>query len=362
MNAIVAPQSSLPVPVAPSHIAISPAQPADEAFVDHCQKMFAGHLGFLYSGTISKKIARNEVLVAKDQAGAYCGYVMGTTSYDRNDAVSRIDQIAVVPRLQRRQLGGALLARWIDGLPYGVTLICCWCAQDLREGRFWEAEGFVPLAFRAGGMAARRVHIFWQRRVRRGDNASPFWYPKETANGAMGAARLILPIPPGADWKEVDLPRVLPEEQADALDRGGGPIPPEALTSKGAAKGLLTGSVVKPAITPAEYAARQRERSALLKPRGPVSPAIAGRTSEARLVLSPPPTEQKKTRPKNQAGHVAAARELRDRFLEQINASGVVEQGRYDPSRSLSAAPSALAGALLQGLVPKDVRRLPMGR
>src|SRR5262245_33312513 len=101
------------VPVMPAHITVRTGEMADAAFIDHCQKMFHGHLGFLYSGTLEKKLGRGEVLIAEDAAGAWLGYCMGTTAYDKNDAVSRIDQIAVVPALQRRQVGGALLSAWI---------------------------------------------------------------------------------------------------------------------------------------------------------------------------------------------------------------------------------------------------------
>ena len=47
--------------------------------------------------------------------------------------------------------------------------------QDIAANRFWEAMGFVPLAFRGGrtreGRGGKpRVHIFWQKRIRAGDD------------------------------------------------------------------------------------------------------------------------------------------------------------------------------------------------
>lgn len=350
-------------PRAPSNLRIRVAVLADEQFIDHCQRMFAGHLGFLYQGTIARKITRGEALVMVDAVGAWVGYVMGTSSYDKNDQVSRIDQIAVVPSLQRRQMGGALVAEWIRRLPWGVKLLCCWCAQDLKEGRFWEAEGFIPLAFRAGGQGLNRVHIFWQRRVNRGDVTTPFWYPKETANGAMNAARIILPIPIGVDWREIDLPRVLPKEQQGAALALQGPVTPQDLAAAARPKRqhLLPG-VVAPK-TAAQFAAEQRAKSKHLQPRAPTTAAIVGRRAAAPIM--PPTVEPKgsgKPRAKNVPEHVAAAREIRDRWLEGLNAAGLVEGGKYDPTRDAAAAPTALGGlasAMLERLGQVERAALP---
>jgi hypothetical protein len=52
-----------------------------------------------------------------------------------------------------------------------------------------------------------------------------------------------------------------------------------------------------------------------------------------------------KPRPKNDPKYVAAARELRDRYLEQINTDRMLPpaaHGKYDVSRQLEAAPSTL--------------------
>lgn len=330
----------------PANIKIRLGEERDQAFVDHCQKLFKGNLGFLYTGTIEKKISRGEILVAVDQADAYLGYCMGTLSYDRNDAVSRIDQIAVVPARQRRQLGSVLLREWISRLPYGVKLICCWCAQDLRENRFWEAEGFIPLAFRAGGQSQRRIHIFWERRTRAGDVKTEFWYPKETSNGAMSASRLILPIPPGVDWREADLPRIVPQGD-DAAEPGllDGPVTAKQLADQANAKAKRLPGPSQQAqqkrLTPAQYQERLRQRSKHLQPRGPVSPAIVGRQDEKQQPAErDAPKKPTKPRPKNLPEHVAAARELRDRYLEQLNEQRIEETGKYDPTRQIDATPT----------------------
>jgi hypothetical protein len=74
-----------------------------------------------------------------------------------------------------------------------MQLYCCWCAQDIEANRFWESMGFVPLAFRAGSREEGRVHIFWQKRIRAGDETTPYWFPAQTSQrsdsgGSAGAA------------------------------------------------------------------------------------------------------------------------------------------------------------------------------
>jgi len=62
------------------------------------------------------------------------------------------------------------------------------------------------------------------------------------------------------------------------------------------------------------------------------------------------PKREKKPTLKNDPKHVAAARELRDRYMEQFNANagalGGASQGKYDVSKSLPAAPAAAVEGL----------------
>jgi hypothetical protein len=52
--------------------------------------------------------------------------------------------------------------------------------------------------------------------------------------------------------------------------------------------------------------------------------------------------EATKPRVKNDPKHVAAARELRDRYLERFNSGMMLPQGKYDASRALSHAVSPM--------------------
>ena len=54
-----------------------------------------------------------------------------------------------------------------------------------------------------GENGAPRPHIFWQRRICAEDVTTPYWYPFQTSSGAIREDRLVLPIPPGVHWKDV---------------------------------------------------------------------------------------------------------------------------------------------------------------
>ena len=192
-------------------------------------------------------------------------------------------------------------------------------AQDIEANYFWESLGFIPLAFRAGSRAKDRVHIFWQRRIREGDTTTPYWFPAKTGAGAIREDRLVLPIPPGASWKDV-MPRVLPGAKERAV-----------LTNEKSSGAPAVGNAPK-------AQAPKRRYVQFGPPPSDASPANA----EAVVVnAGGKPKRPKKPKAKNDPKHVAAARELRDRYLEQVN-SGRVQieaaraSGKYDVSRRVT--------------------------
>ncbi|XAL99591.1 hypothetical protein OT109_18675 [Phycisphaeraceae bacterium D3-23] len=63
----------------------------------------------------------------------------------------------------------------------------------------------------------RTIHIYWQRRVRKGDNETPHWFPYETSGGMMAESRLVLPIPLGTHWSDAK-PVVLPGAERRAAE------------------------------------------------------------------------------------------------------------------------------------------------
>jgi hypothetical protein len=177
--------------------------------------------------------------------------------------------------------------------------------------------GFVPLAFRAGSRGKQRVHIFWQRRIRAGDNTTPYWFPSQTSSGSIREDRLVLPIPPGTHWSDAK-PIVLPE------------------TASEEPKQLPTPRQKKLKSVPA------------IKPSSIASGGLRFAAPKAEVSAEKPKREPR-PKVKHDPAHVAAARELRDRWLERVNAdpSVLLSHGKYDISKQLTAPQ------------PKEILQLP---
>src|SRR5262249_35034191 len=172
-----------------------------------------------------------------------------------------------------------------DRAAWGCKLFCCWCAQDIEANRFWESMGFVPLAFRAGSESKRRTHIFWQKRIRQGDATTPWWFPAETKGGALMEDRLVFPIPPGTHWSEAK-PIVLPRDTQPRQLEG-----------------------------PAARATPKKKPAVLFKP-APLSGGLWFAPPVVPEAKAEKPKRAKKPKVKNDPKFIAAARELRDRWLE----------------------------------------------
>ncbi|XAL99568.1 GNAT family N-acetyltransferase [Phycisphaeraceae bacterium D3-23] len=164
------------------------------------------------------------------------GYCMGVDRYQKRSELGIIYHMAVLPAYRRMNVAAALLQAQFEKSAYGCRLYCCWCRQSLEANRFWEAMGFVPLAFRAAGRTTVQkiekktgstkgaVHIFWQKPVRAADvaqaregNFRGWWYPYETNGGAMMESRVVLPLPPEVQWDEAT-PVVLPGAERRAAE------------------------------------------------------------------------------------------------------------------------------------------------
>ncbi len=377
-------------------IAIRVAVAGDLPFIDALQKQHSRMVGWFPRQQLETNIRRGQVLIAEgirdlapgtsenqgDAAGAAAnpsakclmpgasplGYCISSDRYLKHDDLGIIYQLNVAPSHQRGLIGATLIKAVFDRVPYGCKLFCCWCAQDLEANHFWESLGFVPLAFRTGGRSTGgtpmpqgkrstggtpmpqgkrstggtpmpqgkrstggtpmpRIHIFWQRRIREGDRETPYWFPSETTGGSLRENRLVLPIPPGTHWSDAK-PAVLPgiQEALNALPEG------EAKGSRG---------------KPKRKSKRPEKSKNGLIPNRPTNGlwfAPPEPTAEEKKAAKQAATKDKPRR-KNDPKLIAAARELRDRYMEQINAGLLLPPGafgKYDVSRSLEAAPTVL--------------------
>ncbi len=333
---ILHPTRTLAVPQPTEQLNIRIATIADIPFIDSLQKMYSKELGFMPTAWLEGKIARNEILIAEGigdrvqglgnanssslSPNPYpltpLGYIIAQDRYLKRDDLGIIYQLVVIPLKQRGFIGAALLKAQFDRSAYGCRLYCCWCAQDLVANHFWESMGFVPLAYRNGSESRTkhggvRVHIFWEKKIRGNDDACHWWFPSKTDQGALRADRLAFPIPPNVHWKDV-LPIVIPQQpQIGAATVRKNPVkrkphPPRALQWG----------------PPGTEVIYEKDLSVIEKPR---------RETKLKIRLDPK--------------FIAASRELRDRYLEEINEHGfeLHALGKYDLTRRNQELPSGMA-------------------
>jgi hypothetical protein len=273
-------------------ITIRPGAMDDLPFLDRLQKIHTRQVGWMPTKQLEGKIKLGHVIIAEGEAKQSVGYCIGSDQYFKRDDVGIIYQMNVVPDRQRGLIGATLIKAMFHRAAYGCRLFCCWCAQDIEANRFWESLGFIPLAFRAGSRGKQRVHIFWQRRIRAGDDTTPYWFPSQTSSGSIREDRLVFPIPPGTHWSDAK-PIVLPSMPVDepkqaALPDGNRARAPRKRAVKRLPSQPLRGFVFQSAIVP---------QASAEKPKRVPKPKV-----------------------KHDPAHIAAARELRDRWLERVNA------------------------------------------
>jgi hypothetical protein len=315
-------------------LSIRPAEKKrDLPFMDALQKMHTHMVGWFPSKQMEEYIDGGHVLIAEDAQRRAMGYCIAKDHYMGRDDVGIVYQLNVAPGAQRHLVGAMLVKAWFDKTAYGCRLFSCWCAQDIQANFFWEAMGFVPIAFRAGSRGKQRIHIFWQRRIADGDQTTPYWYPYQTGSGAIREDRLVLPIPSGTHWRDAK-PIVLPGVQNNAAGYG------VALPAPKAAK------PVRPAASVCQRMAVVRSKSRHLKgtPAGKAAVMTAGGlryVERGDYVPEPAPPKPKRAaqpKSKNDPKLVAATRELRDRWLEDFNRQKIAGTPKYAIGRGSSVA------------------------
>lgn len=308
----------LPEPRVP--IVIRQADQTDLSFVDELQKKHSQMVGWFPTKQLETNITRGQVLVA-DSGSLRVGYCISNDRYLKHDDLGIIYQLNVAPEKHRGLIGATLVKTVFERAAYGCKLFCCWCAQDLEANHFWESLGFVPIAFRTGSRRAGqkkepRIHIFWQRRIREGDEGeggTPYWFPSETTGGALRENRLVLPIPPGTHWSDAK-PAVLP-----GMERLRETLPAGEDEQKCRVK------------------KKRKKKVAPKRPNGGLWFAPPEPTTQEKKAAKAA-ARKAKPKMKNNPKYVAAARELRDRFLEEVesNPSLLMSSGKYDVRRQLT--------------------------
>ncbi|HEY0008747.1 MAG TPA: hypothetical protein VGB55_08495, partial [Tepidisphaeraceae bacterium] len=288
------------------------------------------------------------------------GYIASRDRYLKRDELGAVFQLCVVPGRQRGLIGATLLKSVFEAASYGCRLFSCWCAQDLAANYFWEAMGFSAIAFRTGspvkgrgpkGSKTPRVHLFWQKRIRKDDVTTPWWFPSETTGGAIREGRIVLPIPPGRHWSEA-MPVLLPvgrpalgegvESSAESVSAK----TPRRSSRRSPATGPVSDTTTVRTKVTAAIASSGGLRFGAVSVVGPVvtpeEPAVVARPKVKRAAV------------KNDPRHIAAARELRDRWLDELNAKPPsIDAAKYDVTRKIGE--SGAAGA---SLIPMPMRQI----
>jgi hypothetical protein len=313
----------IPIPRCP--ISVRDATVNDIAFIDQLQKMHGHMVGFMQRKALEGKIAAGHVVIAEEPSpqpspgvpgeGVRLGYCISQDQYGGRDDVGIVYQLNVLPLKQRNLIGATLVKHVFERAAWGCRLFSCWCAQDIQANFFWESIGFVPLAFRTGSRSMQRTHIFWQKRIREGDATTPYWFPSNTKNGLLREDRLVVPIPIGTHWRD-PMPMLLPSIQVEPeLPKtlpGGQPVRPRP---------------EQPAVSTAQRIAVIRSKSKNLRGTPAGKAAVITKNGiryvdRGDYVPEPEPPKVKKPakpRAKHDPKQIAAARELRDKFLEHIN-------------------------------------------
>ena len=341
---------ALPEPRVAVHV--REATTDDLPFIDALQRPTTKAVGYFPRGQFEGYIAQKAVLIAEGDAGPL-GYIISKDRYLKRDELGVVYQLNVAPEARRHLVGAALLRAAFERSAYGCRLYCCWCAQDLPANKFWEAMGFAPLAFRAGSDRKGRVHIFWQKRITEGGDVTPYWYPFQTNGGAMRADRLAFPIPPGTHWSEVAAMAV-PMVDADG----------NAVKALPAAKKMRCKAKPKAPAAPTTETVtvcvggkmRTIKRPINATPFAAPTPAPAPPPVETTAIAQTEPTPVVRVDPR----FVTLNRELRDRYLERLNAEpdALPTLGKYDVTRALPDAPAAFGDAVPLRVEARGVRAL----
>jgi hypothetical protein len=307
-------------------ISIRLATMEDIPSLDALQKKHGKALGFFPRAQMEGYVRNEWVLIAQEgphphplPAGeGVIGYIASRDRYLKRDELGIIYQLCVSPGVQRKLVGAALVREVFARSAYGCRLYCCWCAQDLDANHFWEAMGFVPIAFRAGSDKKRRVHIFWQKRIVSGDAETKWWYPHQTNQGAIREDRLVFPIPPGTHWSEVTAVATPKDE--------GGRMKDEKKRRKLPGPSRPSSSVIP---HPSSFPLTTASCRLNFAPPKPATPAPVEKSKRVR---------ERKPKVKIDPKLISAARELRDRYLEELNNGRLLlpDCGRYDVSRQIA--------------------------
>jgi N-acetylglutamate synthase-like GNAT family acetyltransferase len=142
---------------------VARARMKDFSYVEALARKFEFAVGFLPREAIRERLARDEVLLARENDEP-AGYLLGARCLGNAKHVRPIFQACVQMDAQRRHHGLALLDQLTkEARLAGQAMIQCFCRQNLEANEFWRAAGFVPVALRDVGAVRGHPCILWRK-------------------------------------------------------------------------------------------------------------------------------------------------------------------------------------------------------
>lgn len=165
-------QSRRLAPAQLSHAAVRTATLADLSFIEHLQRKFSNHVGFLPRAALVEYVDAGGVTLIEEN-GDPAGYVAFRRRLRSLKWCRPITQACVAMDAQRRHLGLRLLDH-VHAVAYGDLLEAtqCWIAEDLKEVQFFIAAGFQVIGRRKPHNARSRSLLLMRK------NLNPFLPPR----------------------------------------------------------------------------------------------------------------------------------------------------------------------------------------
>lgn len=187
--------------IAPT-ISVRKATLADLTYIDSLQRKFSREVGFWPKQALEGYIQKHVVTIALIN-GSPAAYLLGRDTCEFEPTQARVYQTAVQMDTRHLAVGRALVEAYCSQLPDSAHTVALFCAQDIEANLFWEALGFTAIGFRDGSRQKGRLHILWERTTRPEDDPLFPAVPDETSGGMMREKRIITPLKPGQNWRDV---------------------------------------------------------------------------------------------------------------------------------------------------------------
>ena len=137
----------------------------ERSFLRKLQHQFPIALGFLPDQALEQLIDANACYVRR-QDGQLAGFILVRPFLATSPTICSILQTAVEMDAQRRHHALNLLRQIeADALKRRISVIKCWCREELQANDFWQAAGFSCRARRPAGRSQGGNVLLWAKLI-----------------------------------------------------------------------------------------------------------------------------------------------------------------------------------------------------